>query len=295
MRVGVIGLGRMGAAMAARLQDVGHQMVVWNRSPEKADALVKAGARLAASPADLAGDVEFILTMLYDIAAVNSVFHGKDGILSADLTGKMVIEMSTVRPSEALALADSVRAAGGAYMECPVGGSVGVARSGSLLGLVGAQPEDLARGRPILEQLCRRVEHVGPVGAGAAMKLAVNLPLLVFLQAFGEANALIRHLGLNPEHLIELFAETSGGPNFLKARGKAVAAALADGDTGAVNFNIDLVAKDLRIMAEEAASRGFNLPLVEKALSVTNQASAEGWGDRDSTWMPAFWARKGDK
>ncbi len=217
---------------------------------------------------------------------------GADGLLSA-ASGKLFVEMSTVRPDNQVALAAAVRAAGGAFVECPVGGTTGPARAGKLLGLVGGEAADLDRARPVLERLCRRVEHVGPVGAGAAMKLAINLPLLVFYQALGESVALVRHLGLDPAWLVELFADTSGGPNVLKVRGPAIAATLAGADPGAPTFDIDSIRKNLRTMVAEAGDRGFTLPVAAQALAVFDEASEGGWGKRDGAWLPAFWAAKG--
>ena len=118
-----------------------------------------------------------------------------------------------------MALADKVRAKGAALVECPVGGSTGPARQGKLIGLMGAEPADAARAKPILEQLCRRIEHCGPVGAGAVMKLTINMPLMIYWQALGEALALCRPLGLDPARVMDLLSDTSGGPNVLKVRG----------------------------------------------------------------------------
>jgi 3-hydroxyisobutyrate dehydrogenase len=291
MLVGIAGLGRMGAAMAARLQDCGHDLVVWNRTSERAQPLVETGARLAASPADLAARVDTVITMLFDAAAVQAVYQGPEGLLSGDVTGRLFIEMSTLRPADHLALADAVRTAGATYLECPVGGTVGPARSGNLIGLAGGEATDFARAKPLLGQLCRRLEHCGPTGAGAAMKLAINLPLLVFWQSFGEALALVQHLGRDPAWLVDLFADSAGGANVLKARGPAVAAALAGRDPGAVYFDVDTIRKDLRSMLNEAEARGLELPLVSRTLAVFDTASADGWGERDCTWLPAYWAK----
>src|SRR5207244_6410903 len=140
--------------------------------------------------------------------------------------GKVFIEMSTVRPETERALAAAVRKKSAIMIECPVGGTVGPARDGKLFGFVGGEAADVARARPLLEQLCRRVEHVGPIGAGASMKLAINLPLLVFWQAFGEALSICRSLGLDAARLVDIFTDTSGGPNVLKNRGPALTAAL---------------------------------------------------------------------
>ena len=219
MRVGVAGLGRMGTAIAERLKEVGHDLVVWNRSPEKTKPLADAGAEVAKSPAELATRAEAIVTILTDAAAIDTVYRGPSGILAGGIAGKLVIDMSTVQPETEVRLAEEARAKGAAFVECPVGGTVGPARAGKLIGLAGGEEADVARARPILEQLCRRLEHVGPVGAGASMKLAINLPLIVFYQALGEAYALTKHLGKDTAWMMDLFADTSGGPNVLKVRG----------------------------------------------------------------------------
>ncbi|HEX8663143.1 MAG TPA: NAD(P)-dependent oxidoreductase [Beijerinckiaceae bacterium] len=289
MRIGVAGLGRMGSAIAERLREVGHDLVVWNRSPEKTKPLADAGAEVAESPAALAGRAEAIVTILTDAAAIDAVYRGPTGLLSGDVAGKLVIDMSTVQPETEEALAKDVRAKGAAFVECPVGGTTGPARAGKLIGLAGGTPEDVERARPILESLCRRLEHAGPVGAGASLKLAINLPLLVFYQALGEAYTLCRHLGRDPAWLMDLFADTSGGPNILKVRGPSIAKALAGKDPGPAAFSVDSIRKDLRTMLAEAKAKGAALPLVERTLAVFDEAAKEGWGGRDGATLPAFW------
>jgi len=232
MRVGVAGLGRMGSAIAARLMEVGHELTVWNRSSDKATALAAAGAKVAATPAELAGQVDAIVTILTNRDAIASVYEGASGLLSGNVKGKLFIEMSTVQPEAEVALAEKVRAKGGVFVECPVGGTVGPARDGKLLGVAGGTAEDFAVAKPLLAQMCRRVEHVGPVGAGSSMKLALNLPLMVYYQALGESYVLCRHLGLDPKWLMEFLTDTSGAPNILKVRGAKIAAVLGGGDEG---------------------------------------------------------------
>ena len=214
MKIGVVGIGKMGGAIATRLLGLGHEVVVWNRSAEKAKAV--SGAKVAATPRELASDVETIISILTNAAAIDVAYEGADGLLKGDIKGKLFIEMSTVRPQTEKQLAAKARALGAAFIDCPVGGTVGPAREGKLLGFVGGDADDVARARPLLEQMCRRVEHVGPVGSGASMKLAINLPLLVYWQALGEALLLCKPLGLDPARLMNIFADTSGGPNVLK-------------------------------------------------------------------------------
>ena len=220
------------------------------------------------------------------------MYDGPSGLLSGKVAGKLFIEMSTVRPQTEIDLAGRVRAKGAGFVECPVGGTVGPARQGKLIGLMGAEEDDAARARPILAQLCRRLEHVGPVGNGALMKLAINLPLLVYWQALGEALALSRSVGLDPSRLMDLFADTSGGTNVIKMRGPAVATMLEGGDPGPVGFPIDGGLKDLRTMLAEGKARGLELPLVERTLACFEQASRDRWGGRDAASMPVYWTEK---
>jgi 3-hydroxyisobutyrate dehydrogenase len=295
MDVGIAGLGRMGAAMAARLAEVGHQVSGWNRSAAKAKPLAAAGVKIVDSPAALAAGAETIITMLTDAAAIDAVYHGPAGLLSGPVDGRLFIDMSTVRPATETALAAKVRARGAAFVECPVGGTTGPARQGKLIGLMGAEPADASRARPLLEQLCRRLEHVGPVGAGAVMKLAINMPLMVYWQALGETLGLCRDIDVDPAHLMDLFADTSGGPNVLKVRGVAIADMLKGGDGGEATFDIDSCRKDLRIMLAEGQARGLAMPLVERTLACFDEASRNGWGARDSGGQAVYWSRRNAK
>ena len=151
MQIGVAGLGAMGGAIAARLMEVGNQVTVWNRKAAKCKPLAEAGAKVADSPAAVAAASEAVITILTDGAAIDAVYHGPSGLLSGDVKGKLFIEMSTVPPGVETTLAPQVRAKGGTFVECPVGGSTAPARQGKLLGLMGADPADAARAKPILD------------------------------------------------------------------------------------------------------------------------------------------------
>ena len=290
MKIGIAGTGRMGAAIATRLLGLGHEVSVWNRSAAKTRPLADAGARAADTPQRLARESEAVVTILTDDAAIEGVYGGKEGLLAADVAGKLFVEMSTVRPDTERALAARVRARGAALVECPVGGTVGPAKEGRLFGFVGGELADVARARPLLEQLCRRVEHVGPVGAGTAMKLAINLPLMVYWQALGEALSLIRPLALDPARVIDILGDTSGAPNVLKARGATIAAALAGTPPGAVTFDVDSMRKDVRAMLDEAQALGRSLPVTERALECFDRAAREGLGAADCSMVSVHWA-----
>src|SRR5213078_4788856 len=224
-------------------------------------------------------------------AAIDATYHGTSGLLAGEVRGKLFIDMSTVRPDVEKALATEVRNRGAALIECPVGGTVGPAKEGKLFGFVGGDDRDVARAKPLLDQLCRRVEHVGAIGAGASMKLAINLPLLVYYQALGEALSLCRPLGLDPARLMDIFADTSGGPNMLKLRAPIIAAALAGKDPGGATFNVDSIRKDLRTMLEEARTLGRELPVTQRTLECFDRAARNGLGAADAAMLPASWLR----
>jgi 3-hydroxyisobutyrate dehydrogenase len=266
MKIGFAGMGRMGAAMAGRLLTFGHEVTVWNRTAAKVKSLADAGAKVAATPAELASNSELIMTILTDAAAIDAIYRGPNGLLDGAISSKLFIEMSTVRPETERELAKTVNAKGAFLIDCPVGGTVGPARDGKLLGLVGGDALHVARAKPVLDQLCRRVDHVGPVGAGAAMKLTINLPLAVYWQACGEALAISKPLGLDPAKVIEILSESSGGPNVLKTRGPALIGALNGTPPQPVTFDIDSIRKDLRTTLEEGRALGRDLPLTEKSL-----------------------------
>ena len=290
MKVGVAGLGAMGANVAARLMEVGHQVTVWNRTADKAKPLADAGARVAGSPAEVAAASEAVITMLTDGAAIDAVYNGPKGLLSGDVKGKMFIEMSTVAPKVETDLAPKVRAKGGIMIECPVGGSTAPARKGQLLGLMGAEKADADRARPLLEQLCRKVEHCGPVGTGAAMKLAINLPLMVAWQAYGEAFSIARSVGWEPKRLPDLFVESNGANNGLKMRAEMIVKMLEGKDPGPTTFSIANGVKDLRTMVATGESLGASMPATKAALASFEQATKSGIGGGDGAQMTVFWS-----
>jgi len=290
MKVGIAGTGRMGAAIAARLMGLGHELTVWNRTAEKTKELAAAGAKVAASPAALAGSVDVVITILTDEKAIEALYNGPQGLLSGGVTGKLFIEMSTVRPEVEVALAAKVNLKKAAMIDCPVGGTTGPAREGKLFGFVGGEDADVARARPLLNQMCRRAEHVGPVGSGARMKLAINLPLFVYWQALGEALLLCRSLKIEPERLMSILADTSGAANAIKTRGGAVAAHLAGKDAGPVSFAVDGVCKDLETMIAAGKALGGTLPAAEAALKCFEDAARNGLGEKDQSVLPARWA-----
>ena len=292
MKIGVCGTGRMGSSIAQRLMSVGHEVGVWNRDSAKTKPLVDAGAKPFASPAEIAEGCEVVIVMLLNDAATEAVYRGPNGLLKAKLAGKLVIDMSTVRPDTMISVGTAVAKLGGAFVECPVGGSKVPAREGKLFGLVGGANADVARAMPLLEQLCRRIEHVGPLGAGATMKLAVNLPLLVYWQALGEALTICKPLNLPADRLIDILSDTAGAPAAMKGRGAIIAKVLGGAPLGETAFGITAAKKDLATAVQFAASIHAELPVAASALSCFEEAEAAGLGEADATTVSVRWTQR---
>jgi 3-hydroxyisobutyrate dehydrogenase len=282
----------MGSSIAQRLLSVGHEVGVWNRSSAKTKPLVDAGAKPFASPAELVEGCEAVIMMLLNDAASETVYRGPNGILRSGLAGKLVIDMSTVRPDTMTSIGASVMQQGARFVECPVGGSTGPAKEGKLFGLVGGETADVTRAMPILEQLCRRIEHVGALGSGATLKLAVNLPLLVYWQALGEALTICKPLNLPADRLIDILSDTAGTPTAMKGRGAAIAWVLGGAPPGETAFGVSAAKKDLATAIQFAASIHAELPVAASALACFEQAEAAGLGDADATTVSVRWTQR---
>lgn len=258
--IGIAGTGRMGTAFATRLIETGHAVKVWNRSPARLAQSLAAGAG-ATDLAGLAG-CDTIILSLTDAAASH---HVVEGLAAAGLAGRLVIEMSTLLPDEAASLAAQVEGAGGAFVHCPVGGTVAPALKGQLLGMAGGRPEAIRRARPLLDALCRRIEEMGPPEAAARMKLAINLPLALYWHTLGESLRLLRGTGIDPELAISLIADSSAGPTVLRNRAAVVVETLRGTDQPG-SFDLAGLAKDLRLAIAAVQAEASSLPLAEAAL-----------------------------
>jgi 3-hydroxyisobutyrate dehydrogenase len=292
MKIGVCGTGRMGSSIAQRLMSVGHEVGVWNRNPAKTKPLTEAGAKLFASPAELVEASDIVIVMLLNDAAIEAVYRGPGRILESKLAGKLLIDMSTVRPDTMQSIGAAVLQQGAGFVECPVGGSTGPAKEGKLFGLVGGSKADVARAMPVLEQLCRRIEHVGDLGAGATMKLAVNLPLLVYWQALGEALTICKPLNLPADRLIDILSDTAGTPTAMKGRGAVIARVLGGASLGETAFGLNAATKDLATAVQFAASVHAELPVTASALACYEEAEAAGLGNADATTIAVRWSQR---
>jgi 3-hydroxyisobutyrate dehydrogenase len=235
---------------------------------------------------------DITIVMLLNDAAIEAVYRAPNGILKTTLVGKLVIDMSTVRPDTMKSVGAAALQQGASFVECPVGGTVGPAKEGKLLGLVGGTKADVARAMPTLEQLCRRTEHVGEVGSGSIMKLAVNLPLLVYWQALGEALTICKPLNLPADRLIDILSDTSGTPTAMKGRGPAIAKVLGGAPPGETAFGLAAAKKDLACAVQFGASIHAELPVAASALACFEEAEAAGLGDADATAVSTRWTQR---
>ena len=286
-RVAVCGLGRMGRPMAHRIAAGGFPLSVWNRSPAAADAMVAAtGARPAATPADACRDADVVVTMLTDGPAVLQVLGGPDGALAGLRPGAVVVDCSTTGADHARAAEGMCREAGVAFLDCPVSGSTAVAERGELGLMAGGEAEVLERVRPVLEQFGKTVVHVGPTGAGAAAKVAVNGLLHTFSTALAESLVAAEAAGVSRAALFDVLAAGVLSNTFLNYKRQA----FVDPDTAAVAFDVATATKDLGLAVE--ASRNAHLPvsLVERTLHLHRQALRDGYGDKDMAAMAAWFS-----
>lgn len=273
MRVAFIGLGGMGSRMAGRLLQAGHELQVWNRSPERTGPLAQAGAVVAQTPADAAGGAEAVMTMLSDEAALADVVGGPGGLGAGLQPGQVLIEMSTVGPSAITRLRQGVPA-GVELLDAPVLGSLSEAEGGTLRVFVGGAPETLTRVRPLFDVLGEPV-HVGDLGSGAAVKLVANSTLVGTLALLGETLELAQALGVDREAVWKVLAATPLAAQAERRR------PVVEGDEPPRRFSLGLAVKDAGLIVGEGGDSGARLPLLEAAADWFRRAESAGLADDD--------------
>ena len=281
-----IGLGALGEPMAHNLLQAGFAVTVHNRTPERQAALLRAGARAAASPAEAAATAELLLVCVSDDAAVEAVLLAQPQAAIAGLRpGALVIDCSTISPATSRLLADALARQGIDYIDAPVTGGTEGARAGSLSVLVGGAAAALERARPVLEVIGQRISHFGAVGAGQEAK-AVNQVLVAgSYAAVAEALALAERLGLNRPQLIEALRGGAAGSWALEHR----SGRMLDNHYP-LGFRLALHRKDLGIALGAAADQGLELPISQRVAAMEDQLIDRGHGDEDVSAL-ARWFR----
>lgn len=274
-QVGFIGLGIMGRPMAGHLLQAGYPLTVYNRTRSKTQELASRGAKVAASPAEVAAVSETIITMVSDSPDVEEVVAGPKGILEGIRPGSVVVDMSTISPEVERALDQKLRAKNCTLVDAPVsGGDVG-AKNATLAIMAGGAPEAFQRVRPILEVMGQSITYCGPVGCGQLTKLCNQILVSVKLLAVSEALAFARKSGLDPQVMIEAVKGGAAGSWQLANLGPRIV-----GRDFAPGFMVDLVQKDLRIVLASAASVGAALPATALVHQLFGSAQAQGDGQQ---------------
>lgn len=275
-KVALIGLGTMGSGMAGQLLKAGFPLAVYNRSRERAAAVVKGGARLASSPRAASEDADVIVSMVADDPASRGVWLGDQGALRGARRGTVAVECSTLSPAWVRELAAAAAAQDCEFLDAPVTGSRTQAAAGQLLFLVGGDPAALERARPVLIAMSRDILHLGAVGSGALMKLINNFLCGVQAAALAEALAVIERSGLDREKALGILSSGAPGSPLVKAVSARMTAPGYE-----FNFALDLMKKDLQYAADEAQTHGVALGTGAAASELFRQASGRGWGQQD--------------
>ena len=283
-RVAVIGTGRMGSAMARAISRAGFELVVHNRTPDRAAILAaQVGCSVAATPAEASAAADVAITMLADDAAVRATYEGAAGLLAGAHPGVVLVEMSTVRPDTITALGPAAHAAGAGLLDAPVSGSVHLAEAGALTLMVGGDAAHLEHARPVLEAVSKSIFHMGPLGTGAAMKLAVNTVIFGLNGALAEGLVLAEAAGIDRPLAYDVIAAgAAGAPYVGYKRG-----AFLEPDATPVAFSLDLTEKDLGLITDYAAALGVELPQTEVNRAVVRASGTGGRGSNDFSSVAA--------
>ncbi len=274
--LGFAGLGVMGEAMARNLLRAGQDLVVWNRAPQKAEALREAGAAIAADTAELFARTRIAILMLADEAAIDAVLGRATAAFARNVAGHIVVQMGTVSPGYSRGLEADIRAAGGAYVEAPVSGSRGPAEAGELVAMLAGDPAAVAEIRPLLAPMCRETVACGAVPNALTMKLAVNLYLLTMVAGLAESVHFAEAHGLDMERFL---AVLDAGP-MASAVSRAKGAKLAARDF-AVQAAARDVLKNSRLVAQAARAAGIATPLLDASDALYGETVALGLGAAD--------------
>jgi 3-hydroxyisobutyrate dehydrogenase/2-hydroxy-3-oxopropionate reductase len=289
--VAVLGIGRMGGAMAATVNRAGFETILWNRDASKAERVSRAlDAPVAISAAEAASKADVVLSSLADDAAVESVYLGPGGVVEGIGSTTVAIDTSTVDPRTTEAVGGAVDATGAGFLDCPVSGSVSTVEAGTLTIMAGGDAAVLERVRPVLEALASRIIHVGARGAGAAAKLAVNGLVHGLNVALSEALVLAERAGVDRATAYEVFASGAGGAPFVHYK----RAAYEHPEDAPVAFSLDLVAKDLELITGLGRRVGAPMRQAATSLDIVRGAIAEGFGERDLSAI-AVYLRQGSR
>jgi len=279
--LGYVGLGVMGSAIVRRLLDAGHTVTVWNRTREKAEPLLEAGARWTDSPREVAERSEIVFTMVTNTAAVQAVTGGPDGILAGLARGKIYVDMSTASPANTRELAEKVAAVGAQMLDAPVSGTSITVEQGKVSIMVGGDEDAFERAKPVLEAIGPKVFHLGPNGTAVTMKIAINLSLAVQMLAFSEGVLLAEKTGISRERAVEVMLASVIASPMVVYRGPLVL-----GHPDEVWFDCHMMQKDMNLALE--LGRELEVPLPTTAITNEFLTAANGMGIGEKDFAVLF-------
>jgi 3-hydroxyisobutyrate dehydrogenase-like beta-hydroxyacid dehydrogenase len=289
-RVAVLGAGNMAGAMVGTLRRAGFDVAVWNRTQERAEAVATAhGATTVASAPEAVAAADVVVSSLADDEAVLATYLGETGAASACGPDHVVLEMSTIAPETARRVGDAVAATGAAFLDAPVSGSVPTVEKGELTIMVGGNPAALERARPVLDALAAKVFHVGALGAGATVKLAVNALVHAIDVGLSEALVLAEKAGVDRSAAYDVFAGGAAAAPFVLYK----RAAFEDPDNAPLTFTLDLMAKDLDLILSLAREVDAPMGQAERNREVVERALISGFSGRDMSAVAEYLRRPG--
>lgn len=276
-RVAILGLGVMGAGMAANWLAKGFALSVWNRTPAKAEPLAGKGASVAATPREAAAGADFIFAMVADDGASRSVWLGADGALAGAKPGAIIVESSTLTPDWVRELGRHARAEGCGFLDAPVGGSRQAAEAGELRLFVGGEPATFEAARPALQAVGSKIDLLGPVGAGATWKLINNQLIAAQTAALAEALAVAEKAGFNKQRISELILAGAAASPIVKLK----LPRMLEHNFEPADFAVHLMRKDARYATALAEALGAPADIIAGAAQVFARAEAKGLGAKD--------------
>jgi 3-hydroxyisobutyrate dehydrogenase/2-hydroxy-3-oxopropionate reductase len=285
MRVALIGVGRMGSAMGARVAGAGHDLVVFNRTRQRAEDLAqRVPARVTDTAREAAMSADVCLVSLADDVAVTSTYLDDSGLIAGLQSGAVVCDTSTVAPATVRSLAPLVGQKNATLIDTPVSGSVSTVESGTLTVMVGGDQATLDQARPVLDAFAKSIFHLGDVGAGATMKLVVNSLVHSLNVAVSEALVLAEKAGLDREIVYDIFESGAAGAPYVKYKRTAF---LQPGETP-VAFSLALVAKDQELIHDLAQQTGMRMDQAEASRQLVREAIEAGLAERDISEVASF-------
>ncbi len=276
-RIGFMGLGIMGRAMAENILKNGHPLTVYNRTREKASLLADLGATVAATPRELAEASDIVIVMLTGPGAFADVLRGEDGCAAALRPGQVVVNMSTVSPADTREFSSLLAPSGARYVDAPVVGSKKPAEQGQLVILAGGDEAVVKGLEPVLLAMGKRVVHCGPVGSGSMLKMAVNLLLGVMLEGLCESVNFARKGGLDPAMVLDVLGAGPLGCGLFALKGPMLASGVYQ-----AQFPLKHMAKDLKCVLDTAYDTGAPVPAASTALGLYQAARDMGLEDMDA-------------